>query len=112
LGIGDLDKKMLRKVVEGFRSDCGERLIDVILFGSYARGIANINSDIDILILLTGKLEDKEDFENFPKDDYETMWKSHKRVIHCSVSSYKDYINKQHKELRDVPDYGISILNI
>ncbi|MCK4805184.1 MAG: nucleotidyltransferase domain-containing protein, partial [Spirochaetes bacterium] len=34
----------------------GEQLVDVILFGSWARGTADIDSDIDLLIVLQGEI--------------------------------------------------------
>src|SRR5262249_35707547 len=35
----------------------GERLAHIVLFGSQARGEANINSDIDILVVLKGEVQ-------------------------------------------------------
>jgi uncharacterized protein len=35
----------------------GDRLVAVILFGSYARGDADEDSDIDVLILLRGRID-------------------------------------------------------
>ncbi len=32
----------------------GERLKDIILFGSYARGEARVDSDIDVMVVLRG----------------------------------------------------------
>ena len=34
----------------------GERLTDVILFGSYARGEAHVDSDIDVMVILRGEV--------------------------------------------------------
>jgi len=46
-------KKEIRKV-------CGEKLIDLILFGSYARGDYSEDSDIDILFLVKEELSRSE----------------------------------------------------
>ena len=42
----------LRAFVTGLRQRFGERLVSVRLFGSYARGEATADSDVDCLILL------------------------------------------------------------
>ena len=34
----------------------GERLTDIILFGSYARGDAHAGSDIDVMVVLRGEV--------------------------------------------------------
>ncbi|HIJ44486.1 MAG: nucleotidyltransferase domain-containing protein [Rhodospirillales bacterium] len=36
----------------------GERLVRLVLFGSQARGDANPDSDIDVMIVLSGPLDD------------------------------------------------------
>ena len=43
--------KILEKFTEEMRSIFGEKLIELILFGSYARGDYHENSDIDIMII-------------------------------------------------------------
>lgn len=112
MNISDLDKSMLRRIVSDLQNECGDRLEDVLLFGSYAKGTAKPDSDIDILVILSGSLDELEDFENFPDTSYETMWSRYNLLIHCCVSSRKDYTNRRHKELRDVPEYGISIFSL
>lgn len=107
-----LDVQLLRRMVEDVKNECPDRIIDIILFGSYAKGTATEKSDIDILVVLKGTLEKVEDFENFPESDYETMWKRHKRLIHICVTCEANYLKGKDIEIRDVPNYGISILNI
>ncbi len=49
---------MIEKVVEEFKKELeklyGDKLKSVILYGSWARGEATENSDIDILVVLEG----------------------------------------------------------
>ena len=42
----------LRTFVSGLRRRFGERLVSIRLFGSYARGEATADSDVDCLVLL------------------------------------------------------------
>ena len=45
-------QKILTEVTEGLRGVFGSRLENVILYGSYARGEADEQSDIDIMVLV------------------------------------------------------------
>ena len=45
---------MLSEYATRLRSLFGNRLVDVRLFGSFARGDANEDSDIDVLVLVDG----------------------------------------------------------
>lgn len=48
-------EEILNSLKKGLRELYGEKLKDIYLFGSYARGEANpLNSDIDVLIVLKG----------------------------------------------------------
>ena len=50
-----MNEKMLNKVLDEFLQRCkqkfGDNLISIILFGSYARGMATEYSDVDLLII-------------------------------------------------------------
>jgi len=50
----------IRKVLEEFKREIkklyGKRLRDIILYGSWARGEATEDSDIDVLVILEGKV--------------------------------------------------------
>lgn len=108
----NLDVQLLRRIVSDIKNESRDRVKDIILFGSYAKGTATEKSDIDILVVLNGTLEKVEDFADFPVSDYETMWKRHDRLIHICVTCENDYLKGKDIEIRDVPNYGISILNI
>jgi predicted nucleotidyltransferase len=55
-----LDRR--RILPEDLRERCGSRLHQVRLFGSYARGEANEDSDVDVLVVVDG-LTDMEMFD-------------------------------------------------
>jgi uncharacterized protein len=52
-----VEKKILKDVRGRIEVLYGERLVDVILYGSEARGDAGADSDIDLLVLLEGPVD-------------------------------------------------------
>ncbi len=50
--MNDMIRKTLQRLKQGLTELYGERLKGVYLFGSYARGEADEESDIDVLIVL------------------------------------------------------------
>jgi len=112
MNINNLDVRLLRRIVTDVKNECLDRVIDVILYGSYVKGTATPNSDIDILVILKGSLEKPKDFENVPVTDFETMWERHNKLIHLCYIAEADYLNGKEKEFRDVTSYGISIMSI
>ncbi|NJE09766.1 nucleotidyltransferase domain-containing protein [Thermococcus sp. MAR1] len=53
-------EKILREVKEKLEEILGDDLVEVILFGSYARGEAREDSDVDVLVVVRRKLTLKE----------------------------------------------------
>ena len=55
------DKTGTREVIEKFKEEVkklyGQRLKNIILYGSWARGEATEESDIDLLVVLKGKVQ-------------------------------------------------------
>lgn len=49
--------KLLAELHSGLVSLYGDRLVDVILYGSEARGEARSDSDVDVVIVLVGPVE-------------------------------------------------------
>ena len=57
----------IKEAIEEFKKEVkklyGERLKRIILYGSYARGSATEDSDIDLLIVLEGKVKPGEEID-------------------------------------------------
>ncbi|RKY14499.1 MAG: nucleotidyltransferase domain-containing protein, partial [Planctomycetota bacterium] len=49
-------KKILDEFKKRLAQLCGKRLSAIILYGSQARGDANEDSDIDVLVVIRGKV--------------------------------------------------------
>lgn len=49
--------KELRLILEDFAKSTQDNALTIVLFGSYAKGSATKESDIDILVIRTGKIE-------------------------------------------------------
>ena len=62
--------KILGEVTQGVQKVLGARLRNIILFGSYARGDYDDESDIDIMVLADGTEEEIREL------DYELNWVS------------------------------------
>ncbi len=54
---------ILREVKERLKKVYGNRLKGVVLYGSEARGEAQVDSDIDFLVILSGKVDLGEDLK-------------------------------------------------
>jgi predicted nucleotidyltransferase len=62
-GLRPNEERTVRGVVEWARDRLGDRLVDIRLYGSKARGDSGPESDIDLFMLVTEKLSREEDDE-------------------------------------------------
>lgn len=53
-----MDTKALNKLVEGILAIFNNQVMRIVLYGSYARGTNTSESDVDVGLLLNGKLND------------------------------------------------------
>jgi predicted nucleotidyltransferase len=70
---------LLSLFVEKSSVSVGDNLLSIVLFGSYARGLASAESDIDMLILL----EVESDKELIRDIAYDLMWNSNFQFLIC-----------------------------
>lgn len=53
-----MDTKALNELVEGILAIFNNQVMRIVLYGSYARGTNTSESDVDVGLLLNGKLND------------------------------------------------------
>lgn len=53
-----MDKNALKELVDGILSIFNTQVIQIVLYGSYARGTNTSESDVDVALLLNGKLNE------------------------------------------------------
>lgn len=53
-----MQDNILRELVHGIRTVVADKLISIILYGSVARGTETSESDVDIAIIINGKMDE------------------------------------------------------
>jgi uncharacterized protein len=56
LSLNEKLRSLLAELKQALQSEYGDRLVNVILFGSQARGEAVEESDVDVLVILRGEV--------------------------------------------------------
>ena len=78
---------ILRKIAEVYRSVYGDELVSIFLYGSYARGDYQSDSDIDVAAIVRG--------------DRRSLQDKLKKVVSPTVIPYEEY----EKYKNDLPYY-------
>lgn len=95
----------LRQALEGIY---GERLEQAILYGSQARGDAQLGSDIDVLIVLNGKLSPGEEIHRTGGVVSQLSLK-YDVIISCPFMPTERYSHEQSPLLRNVRREGVAV---
>lgn len=66
-------KPLLPKIKQAIQDLYGDRLVRVILYGSFARGKATEDSDIDIAVVLKGEVDKVPDMNRVSDPIYDLM---------------------------------------
>lgn len=100
----------IKKVLEEFKREIkklyGKRLKSIILYGSWARGNATEESDIDVLVVLEGKIIPGEEIDRMLDIITETNLK-HGVLISVYPVSKKDYLTINSPLLLNVRRDGV-----
>lgn len=112
-GRADLMSSAVRRSLEAYasrlRARFGERLRDVRLFGSYARGEAHEDSDVDVLVLVDG-LADLELGVAFGEAAYVVLETGMPlSPIAMSTERFRELLRRERLLAKDIEREGISL---
>jgi uncharacterized protein len=99
---------ILNELCQALESIYGERLKQVILYGSQARGDAQLGSDIDVLIVLNGEVSPGEEIHRTSGVVSQLSLK-YDVVISCLFMPTERYSHEQSPLLRNVRREGVAV---
>ncbi|MBM3500409.1 MAG: nucleotidyltransferase domain-containing protein [Armatimonadetes bacterium] len=101
-------RPILAELKRRFEAIYGDRLVKLILFGSHARGEATPDSDIDVLVVLKGPVDD---WEEGGRTDEATadVCLQHGVLIQRLFASEDDYAVAPISLLRNVRSEGLTV---
>ncbi|MCG3196070.1 MAG: hypothetical protein GHCLOJNM_00541 [bacterium] len=95
----------LSSLKQSFRTLYGPRLLHLVLFGSQARGDAIPGSDLDVLVVLRGKVHPGEEIEKTSQLVAELSLKEN-LVISCLFMDENRFLHRQGPLLRNIRQEG------
>lgn len=85
-------EKIIKVMVECYREVYGNSIEDIILYGSYARGTYNENSDVDIVAVVHGSREDLQEKLKIVWDVSAEIGLENDVIVSPTVISYDEFI--------------------
>lgn len=101
-------KRILSELHSHLEALYGERLRQMILFGSQARGDADPGADIDVMVVLDGIVSPCEEIER-TANDVADLSLSHDVVISCVFVSAERFEHEQSPLLLNVRREGVPL---
>lgn len=99
-------KAILAELRSALKVLYGERLVRMVLFGSRARGDAEGDSDIDVLVVLAGHVSPCEEIER-TSEAVGDLCLRHNVVISCVFMDVERYAHRNGPLLRNVRREGV-----
>ena len=101
-------RSVLAELRSGYERIYGDRLVYLVLYGSQARGDAEPDSDINVLVVLKGEVNPYKEIERTSQFDADLSSK-HDVVVASIYVSEEDYVHKQGPLLRNVLREGVPV---
>ncbi|ELS33392.1 MULTISPECIES: nucleotidyltransferase domain-containing protein [Pseudanabaena] len=98
----------LHELKLGLKELYGDRLVKLILFGSHARGEANPDSDIDLLIVLKNNISQFQEILNMSELRVR-MLLEHDEIVSIIPMSEEDFHTRNVALLRNIRKEGIEL---
>lgn len=99
---------ILTELRSHFEEIYGDRLVKMILFGSQARGEANADSDIDVLIVLKGQVNPGEEIKRTSHISADLSLQ-YDEVISCLFMDEHRFTHRNGPLLRNIRKEGVSL---
>ena len=99
---------LLTELRDRLKAIYGVRLYKMLLFGSYARGEARPDSDIDVLVVLKGDVNPGLEVANI-SGLLSELSLAHAKVISCLFMDEVRYLTRQGPLLRNIRREGVDI---
>jgi len=106
--MGDRLRTILSELKARFVELYGDRLVQMILYGSQARGDAVDGSDIDVLLVLRGEVKPCEELDRVGDDVYSVSYANDVGVS-CVFVSEDAYARGEGPLIRNVRREGVGV---
>jgi len=99
---------LLKRIRDSLEETFGERLRGIVLYGSEARGEATPDSDIDLLVLLTGPVQLGRDLRTIIHALYPLQLEID-RIIEAFPVDEEDYLRGEYAWYRNAQKEGVRL---
>ena len=106
--VGPHDTVPVEELARALRAHYGSRLVDLVLFGSRARGEPEAGSDYDLLVVLQGDVDPREERQKVGDIVYGVCWE-HDVVITCHFIDADRYRREQSPFMLNLRREGVPV---
>ena len=100
--------RLLEEVKRELARLYGDHLVKVILYGSHARGEASVHSDVDVMVVLRGEVEDIAEAKRLADLGVHLLETYHELVAFMPVPE-EEYADPLHPLMMNVHQEGIEL---